>query len=260
MQVGVSTATFFGKEVTEDTLGLIKGMGVDVCEVFLTTFSEYTPQFSHLLKSRLDGLSVHSIHTLTNQFEPQLTNRVKRTRDDALDIFRQVLASASNLGAKYYTFHGGAILKVSQKNINFSYLGAQMNELCNIAGEYGVELCQENVHWAVYQKPGFMSNILRYAPNLKSCLDIKQAMQSGYDYRDYLAEMSTTLKTVHICDYDSDGLKPIGEGSFDFRELVSRLRDVGYDGPMIVELYSGDYKDYEQVKRSVEYINNIIKN
>ena len=259
MRVGLSTATFFGKALTEDSFDLIRRSGADVAEVFFTTYSEYEPEFCDLLLARKGDLKIHSVHSLTSQFEPQLFNPAARTRADAEKLFRKVLTSMQRLGARCYTYHGSTVFKATQKMPNIERLGTRLHELSGIVKEYGGELCMENVHWADYRVPGIFRAVKRYAPDLKACLDIKQAMQSGYDYREYLAEMGSDLNTVHICDYDGDKLYPTGFGSFDFVELKKRLEDVGYDGNILIELYSKDYDDFDVVKEAVYKMKNIFE-
>lgn len=254
----MSTASYFSKALTEDTFELIRRSGVEVCEVFLTTFSEYEPEFGDLLASRLKGLRVHSVHTLTNQFEPQLFNRADRTRADAFKILDKVGKVMQKLGAKYYTFHGASIIKKSQLNVNYQYESMRIKDICDKIAEYGGELTYENVHWANYRNPTFMEELHKYIPDLKTCLDIKQAMQSGYDYHEYLKVDGKSLRTVHVCDYDGDKLCPPGRGKFDFYEFMCRLRDAGYDGPIMIELYSRDYNSFDEVTESVNYLKNIL--
>ena len=259
MKVGISTATFFGKALTENTFQLIKDAGADVCEVFLTTYSEYEPEFCDILLENKQDVKVHSIHTLTSQFEPQLFNPAERTRLDAERMFKKALYTMQRLGAGYYTYHGSTVFKASHRAPNFEKLGNRLNQLCEMVGKYGGELCMENVHWADYRTPGVFSEVKKYAPNLRACLDIKQAMQSKADYRDYLREMGKDIRTVHICDYDGDKLYPTGFGTFDFAELKSRLVDVGFDGNVLIELYSKDYDSFDVVKEAVYKMKNIFE-
>ena len=46
---GVSTASLFLRELNEDALTVLDGLGIACTEVFLTTFSEYTPEFARTL-------------------------------------------------------------------------------------------------------------------------------------------------------------------------------------------------------------------
>ena len=50
----------------------------------------------------------------------------------------------------------------------------------------------------------------------------------------------------------------IGKGVFPFDALIKRLKEDGYQGPIIIEQYAKDYADYNEVGESVKYLNNII--
>ena len=249
MRIGLSTATYFGKLLTEDALSEIKAMGAPVCEVFLTTYSEYGPEFAEVLRPRAEGIDVQSIHTLNTNFEPQLYNRAERTFRDAEELFRKTLDTARKLKASCYTFHGVARLKKKAYDLDYAAVGERTNRLIAICAEYGVSLCYENVHWAYYAFPGFFRELSRWCPDLCACLDIKQAMQSGEDYKKYLDDMGDRLRTVHICDYDENGKLTLpGKGIFPFKELFSILRDYPKDLPVLLELYSDEYRDLAEVR------------
>lgn len=258
MKVGISTATFFSKVLTEDSFSVIKRCGGDCAEVFLTTYSEYEPAFGDLLCERRDGLEVYSVHSLNTQFEPQLFNSAQRTRNDAEEFFRKVLAIARKLDAKCYTFHGGTRLKKTSF-VSPEKVGKRMRELGDIALEYGVTLCFENVHWAAFNSPEFFTEAKEYCPNVGAVLDIKQARQSGRDWREYLDVMGDRLRNVHISDCDAAGnIAMTGKGVFPFGELVAELKTRGYGGPLIIEQYAGDYTSLDEVADGVKYIKNII--
>ena len=86
MYSGVSTSCLFLREMNEDALTVLNGLGVRATEIFLTTYSEYTEEFARLLLSRRGGLHVHSVHVLNTQFEPQLFGGHPRARPDAFRL------------------------------------------------------------------------------------------------------------------------------------------------------------------------------
>ena len=69
MQIGISTASLFGRYYTEDAVKKLNQLKVDSTEIFLESYSEYSKKFGKKLKKMKGDLSVHSIHTLTTQFE-----------------------------------------------------------------------------------------------------------------------------------------------------------------------------------------------
>lgn len=258
MKVGISTATFFSKVLTEDSFSVIQQCGGECAEVFLTTYTEYEPAFGDLLQARRDGLEIYSVHSLNTQFEPQLFNAAPRTRNDAEVFYRKVLDTARKLGANYYTFHGTTRLKKTSF-VSPEKVGRRMKELGDIALDYGVTLCFENVHWAAFNSPEFFAEAKEYCPNVGAVLDIKQARQSERDWREYIAVMGDKLHNVHISDCTEDGkIAMVGKGVFPFGELVNELTAAGYDGPLIIEQYAGDYSSFEEVADGVKYVKNII--
>ncbi|MDD3947791.1 MAG: sugar phosphate isomerase/epimerase [Clostridia bacterium] len=257
MEIGISTASFFGRQLTEDTFDIIKELGFATCEVFLTTFSEYRESFAKLVNERKNGLNIYSIHTLNQQFEPELYNMMPRTREDCESIFKQAARAAGILGAKYYTFHGPARLRGRNYVFDYQRLGTRTEELCALLkSESGCcELSYENVSWAFFYQPEFFAKLREISPSIKACLDIKQAMQSGLHALDFLECMKGRLVNVHLCDYDELGqLSVPGKGIFDFTELFVRLADIGYDGPLMMELYSKNYNNYEDIREGREYL------
>lgn len=262
MKIGVSTATYFSRLYTEETLERIVKLGADVCEVFFASRCEYTPEFAQILNAKLQDarkigpLSVHSIHALTNQFEPELFSVNDRAYKDALETFESVLKVGEAIGAKHYTFHGATILKKAVRyNFDFDKISSRVNTLIDIASVHGIDFCYENVHWAYFSNPGYFATLKKLCPKLSCTLDIKQAMQSEIDYTEYLDVMADRLSTVHLCDYKKDGSLAIpGRGDFDFVTFFKRLKAVGYDGVCLMELYAKDYKDDEDLKRSYDYL------
>lgn len=258
MKVGISTATFFSRVLTEDSFSVIQRCGGECAEVFLTTRYEYEPAFGDLLKERKGDLEIYSVHALNTQFEPELFNSAERTRKDAEELYRKVLDVARKIGAGYYTFHGRMRLKRSTV-VSPVAVGRRMRELGDIAEEYGVKLCFENVHWAAFNSPEFFAEAKEYCPNVGAVLDIKQARQSGRDWREYIAAMGDRLCNVHVSDCDDSGaIKLVGRGTFPFGELAAELERNGYDGPLMIEQYAGDYEDVKEVAGAVEYLKQIV--
>ena len=237
MKVGISTASLFLRKNNEEALPLFDAWGVPCAEVFLTSFCEYAPAFARTLAAAKGGVEIHSVHVLNTQYEPQLYAEHPRVLEDANGWLREVLASANILGARNYTFHGIARLKRTFRENwqRFSAITAQIYETCRAAG---VRLCYENVEWALYSRPGLFALLKKDCPDLGGVLDIKQARITGYDWREYLADMGESLATVHVSDVTAEGKMCLpGQGVFDFAELFARLRDIGFDGAVLIENY-----------------------
>ena len=254
MRAGVSTASLFLRVNTEDALALLREWGVKEAEVFLTSFCEYSEKFARLLKAKAQGVRVNSVHALGTQFEPQLFAEHPRVISDAYTWLRQFLAAAKVLGAQYYSFHGLARMKRSFRD-DIPKRAANLRTICAECEKYGVNLCLENVEWAYYNRPGIFRALKKECPALLGVLDIKQARISGFAYKEYLEEMGQSIAYVHVSDIGVDGKMCLpGRGVFDFDELFGRLRDVGFQGDIILENYGGDYGDLGELKTAYEFL------
>ena len=263
MQAGVSTASLFMRKNNEEALPLLNDLGVKCAEVFLTSFSEYGYPFADVLKGVKGALQVHSVHALNTEFEPQLFSRHPRVKADAYAWAGKVLESANALGAKAYTFHGTSRVKRSTRsgvNDDFPSMIEGFAELSDFCEKRGVALCLENVEWSTYNRLGVFRTLAREIPKLRGVLDIKQARISEQPWQDYLSEMGDRLSHVHISDVDERGKMCLpGKGKFPFDELIKRLKGVGFDGAILIEVYNRDYQDFAELKASVDYVNEIIQ-
>ena len=262
MRSGVSTASLFLRKNNEEALPLLHTLGVNVAEVFLTSFSEYDEEFGRLLNAVKGDLELFSAHVLNTQFEPQLFAVHERVRADAYGWLERALKAMQAFGATHYTFHGTArVKKASRSGVNddFSAMRKNFALLAEICAGYGVRLCLENVEWSTYNRAGVFSRIAEAVPTLGGVLDIKQARISGVAYQEYLSEIGERLTHVHISDTDGSGKMVLpGQGEFDFSELIERLKDVGFNGPIMIEAYKKDYERVEELKTACEYIDEIL--
>ncbi|HIY98644.1 MAG TPA: sugar phosphate isomerase/epimerase [Firmicutes bacterium] len=263
MEIGISTASYFPRLLTEDAMDEVARAGAKVGEVFFATHSEYTRDFAAVVKERADrgGVRINSVHALTNQFEPELFGKGLRAHADAITTFTRVCEAGETLGAKYYVFHGATRLKPAVKYVfDYGFLAERVNGLCDIAGSHGITLTYENVHWAYFSVPEYFEKLSPLCPRLGATLDIKQAMQSRLDYADFMKVMGGRLKTVHLCNYTESGrlvMPHSKEGVFDFRLLFKRLKDAGFDGACLIEVYSSCYSGFGEIKESLDYLNDI---
>ncbi|MDD3765947.1 MAG: sugar phosphate isomerase/epimerase [Eubacteriales bacterium] len=255
MEIGISTACFYPMQ-TEQTLEIIAGLGASVCEVFFEAECEYEPEFTSLIKDRLTKYNIkpNSVHAFCAPFEAQLFSDYERRRKDALKSFEKVLKAASALGCNIYTFHGDKRAD-DFDSIDFAHYGKCFDLLANMACSYGVQLAWENVAWCQSSRPEFIKRIkeITKSTNLKHTLDIKQAKRAGISPYEYIEVMGEGLVNLHLNDNNDTAtcLLP-GEGTVDFSEYFDYLKQKGYRGNAIIEVYNSNYKSLDQLKTSFD--------
>lgn len=258
MRTGISTASLFGRFNTEDALPILSENGVNSAEVFLESFCEYNKEFGEFLSARKGDVDIHSVHTLTTQFESTLYSQNERAKKDSFALLESTMQAAHAMGAKFYTFHGLARVKRTPYVIDFTRCGEITQRIIDVCAKYGLTLAYENVHWAYYNYIGFFSELRKRTSGLKGTLDIKQARQSNIDYHEFIEEMGGDIATVHLSDIDISGKMCLpGRGVTDFSEIFKRLRDKGFDGALLIEVYKNDFADIKELFESLAFITNL---
>ena len=256
MKIGISTASLFPEKHTEEAVRIIKSLGVNVAEVFFSTFYEYRPEFSKALAPELDDLEINAVHAMPLNFEPNLFNTTRRVRGDGFYWLDQLCRSAQLLGCKNYTFHGFVRTKKGDDDIGF--IGERIAEAHAFCARYGVNLCLENTAHYAYNRPDFLRAVRQYSRDLYGVLDLKQARRSGHTYNEYIEDMSGAIAYVHLSDVDEKGKMCLpGKGVYDFTEIFKRLKGAGFDGIAVIENYRKDYGNFEELKQSVDYLDEI---
>lgn len=265
MEIGMSTASFFGLYHTEDALRQIGEMGLSLCEIFLDSYSEYDEAFVLTLLDivRSYQLKVHSVHAMGTQFEPQLFSVNDRQKKDAYHVLGRVMKAARILGAECFVFHGPLNLKRSFHRRNYDVFGRTVDEIADFCSDFGIKLAWENVHWCAYSMPGFARELREHCgtDNLYYTLDLKQAAFSGYAIQEYIEDMDGDMVNLHICDYSlsDDGVRPLlpGKGECDWEAVRDALARQGYRGPAIIEVYQDSRYGIKELVSSVELIRSV---
>ncbi len=256
MKIGVSTACFYPLE-TEISLENLGKAGIKHTEIFFNALCELKPSFIDLLLDIKDayGITVSSIHPTMSLAESfMIFSAYDRRYREAEEQYRRYSEAAAQLGAKYIVMHGGKPNGV----LNDEEYCERYMRLKEVTRENGVTILQENV---VRYRAGeieflrAMRDIL--GDEAEFCIDLKQSLRCGYDPYTLIEEFSPNIRHYHISDHSiaSDCLLP-GDGGFDFPEFFSAIRQKGFDGSCIVEVYSNSYRSYEDIYKSYRKVKN----
>ena len=81
---------------------------------------------------------------------------------------------------------------------------------------------------------------------------VKQAYLAGIDSIEFFREFSDNICHIHLSDHDeSHKCIPPFDGTFDFAALFSLLKNSGYSGDCVIELYRSGFERTEQLTDSM---------
>lgn len=259
MQLGLSTAAFYGKWETEEAARRIALLGMDCAEAFLQTTSEYDPAFAALVRDNLGDVPCVSMHPSGIQFENQMFGRSQRQRRDAFDLFRRALDAGHALGARHYIYHGRSTALLTPLPFDLEANIDMVGRMSGEASQRGMDIAWENVSWCQLTTSARIAQVRKALPEVCFTLDIKQAMRAGEDPVEMARAMGSSLVHVHVCDWDEAGKLCLpGEGCFDFLKLVSVLREMEYGGSIILEPYLALIRSDEALLASIAHLRKVI--
>ena len=260
MRCGISTSCYFPED-TQVAFGHVAEAGAQVAEIFLNTFSEAEPDYVGRLDTlrRAGPAEIIALHPFSSMLDGFFFASPYVSRmSDGVKLFRRYFEICNILGADKLAFHGDYAQNIGKYALG--QYAANFRTLAEVGREYGVSLLHENVYYCRLKTP---EDVRRFRPLLGECaaflLDTKQVLRAGQSPREMVDAMAGAIRHVHISDYtdDKDCVLP-GRGRFDFKAFIAHLRETGYDGDLIIEVYSDSFTHPREVAEAMEYVQSLI--
>lgn len=182
------------------------------------------------------GKMTYSLHSAISDTNVAALTDIMR--EATLAEFRSELECARDIGATSVTIHPG-LFSLSVQGMNGRSIAKareSMKVLDSMSREYGVTLAVENMPIFMFmlgQKAADLDHIVD-GTDLGICFDIGHANTTG-QIDEMIETFGDRIVNIHIHDNlgDSDAHMTIGEGSIDFKSVLSRLG--WYKGNYIIE-------------------------
>lgn len=260
MRMGISTACLYPLEL-ERSFQTLLSMEFRLFEVFLNTFSEFTPKYLRRLREAADayGAEIKSIHPFTSGYEGFLLfSEYERRFQDSLEFYKQYFEAANRLGASIVVLHGQR--DYASANISESTYFERYAALYELGRSYGVTVAQENVNKFRSESPAFIRRMRRYlGEECAFVIDLKQAVRAGQDPFVVCEAMGERIIHVHINDNAPgyDCLLP-GRGTVNFQKFRDMLLGFHYQGDLIIEVYRRNFSDLFELQEAKKVVQQMI--
>lgn len=250
MNAGISTACLY-PELLENAFLELARRKIHNIEIFINTHCELESSFITQYKCIKDEYSVNisSIHPYTSAIEPMMFfTPYERRVTDIIDYYKRYFELANILGANFLVFHGN---KPQNPCPNKRYF-ERYHTLYEVGKSFGVTVVQENVARCTSAKLSFLKEMSDYLKDdVAFLLDIKQAVRSNEDPFAFITQLSGKIKHIHYSEHGPAGdCLPFGKGTFNGIEFLQKLKTVGFNENIILELYRGSYKTYDDLSHN----------
>ena len=259
MQIGVSTSCLYPM-VTEQALRTLAESGIRETEIFFNAGCETHGDVFREICAIQNAYAMHvqAVHSYFTFAEPRMIfDTYARRFQDGLELIRRLCETCRTLGCETIILHGEREPFKSSEEEYIERFGVLADE----TRKRGVTLTQENVVRFRSQDAAFLSRMKQQLGSLFAMtLDVKQAVRSGLDPLSLARRFAPDIVHLHLSDHGEKGdCLPIGEGTFDFAALFRILRDGGFHGDGVLELYRRCYDDPRVLPESAEKLTTLSK-
>lgn len=188
------------------------------------------------------------------EFSPAATE--KRLLETSREIIDGAIEGAADLGCRWI------LIPITPAEVALTHEECQerwvreLRRAAPIAEEAGVKLCLENVGRGCGKSAEDLLALVHGVdhPAILTYYDIGNACAFGHDAVEEIRALAEVLGVVHIKDRDADLL---GQGIVDIPGCVETLREVDYDGWLILETPATD-DPLEAGNFNLEYLRNVV--
>lgn len=260
MKAGVSTACMY-PTVLEKAFRFLAESGVKTTEIFVNSHCElYDPYKSEMLAIQKEySVDVVSVHPFTCGIEPMmLFTAYERRVEDMLDYYKRFFEYMNFFGADYFVLHGNKNQNACEDEVYFErYMKIQ-----ETAESFGVCVVQENVARCTCGSLDFLMKMKNALGDKASfVLDVKQAHRAGNDPTQMVNALGKNIKHIHFSDSGKAGdcLK-FGFGEYDNAAFFGALKNCGYNGSVVLELYRSGFGDESELTENCLALQNYLDN
>ncbi|WP_454295290.1 L-ribulose-5-phosphate 3-epimerase [Salana multivorans] len=163
-------------------------------------------------------------------------------RARAEDLARDAIDLAADLGAECVQLAGDFSFYSPRADASRDWFVEGANRAAVHAAERGILLALENVDGVDVTSVEDGLALLDDIPGLRLYVDVGNLAGNGHDVVDQLARALPFTYAVQLKDARAGEFRrvPFGEGEVPFTAVLAFLRDVGYTGPLSVEMWNDD--------------------
>ena len=202
------------------------------------------PQRSMLRQASGDsGIPIKSMSLSSHRRFP-LGSLDDQTRKKGIDIFKKAIEFAVDTGIRYILLAGIDVYYEDSTEQTREHFLKGLESGFEWATQAGVVLALEN--WDI--RLDSLSKVMTYvnyfnSPWFQAYVDIGNLAYAGHDVLAELELARGHIAAVHVKDTLRGQLRyvSLGEGIVPFREAFSRLAEVGFQGPVALELWTAEF-------------------
>jgi inosose dehydratase len=231
----------------EKAISDIVAEGFEGVEMFDGNVNDYADRPDDLRRAlESAGVQLVSVYTGANFiYEEILADELNRT-ERAADL-------AAVFGAEALVVGGGAQRAAGIRPTDYDKLGVALDRVCDIAEARGLHACYHPHLTTIVENPAQLDMLMERS-RIGFCPDTAHLIAGGGDPAALIRRYPNRVRHVHLKDFVPQpfGFHPLGHGIVDLDDVISAIKEVGYDRWLMVELdsYDGDPREAARISRA----------
>ncbi|MDR2722176.1 MAG: sugar phosphate isomerase/epimerase [Cellulomonadaceae bacterium] len=236
---GVTTITENGYLTLDDEDSLLAGVaaaGYSHFEIFEGNIARYAdnPEAFHSLMAK-HGVSLQGVYIGGNFIYPDALA-------DELAKIDRITALAKSFGASHIVLGGGSLRAAGIGATDHDLLADGLNQATDIVEGHGLTATYHPHLGSLAETPDQIHTLFAKT-KINFCPDIAHLQAGGGDALELVKQYRDRIRYVHLKDLSASGeFLPLGKGTLPIVEIVTFLKETGFDGDYCVEVdgYAGD--------------------
>ncbi|MFF1415346.1 sugar phosphate isomerase/epimerase family protein [Streptomyces sp. NPDC058289] len=224
--------------------------GVEMFDGNVADFADRPEELRQLLEDA--GLELVSVYTGANFIYADCL-------PDELWRVERAARLAALFGAERLVVGGGARRAAGVADEDYDRLGRALDRVVDIAENLGLNATYHPHLTTIVESPAELEKIMSKS-RISLCPDTAHLAAGGGDPAEVIRRYPDRISHIHLKDFRPDpaAFLPLGQGVIDFPDVLAAIREVDFDGWLIVELdeYAGDPQ--EAARSSKAYLDDLL--
>jgi inosose dehydratase len=231
----------------EEAVRDIAAAGYEGVEMFDGNVADYADRPDELRRLLTGaGLELISVYSGANFIYPDILSdelyRVQRAADLAVTF-----------GAQHLVVGGGAKRATGTRDEDYDRLATALDQVVDMAEGKGLTATYHPHLSTIVEGPDEVDRILQRT-RIGFCPDTAHLAAAGGDPAELIRRYGDRIPLVHLKDLQPDPLAflPLGQGALNMPDIIAAVREVGYDGWLVVELdsYAGGPRQAAEMSKA----------
>ena len=225
-----------GKVLSEDVFVSYAKSGIEYME--LSSGYQFYKELNYKAFAELAEKHRVKIWSLHLPFEADIDISNPVCAERTLDIHREIIRKAADVGIKIFVLHPSAEpIDDADRPTRMALSKKNLARLAEYAANCGGVIAVENLpRTCLGRNSQEMLELISADERLTVCFDTNHLLTE--DSVKFIKTLKNKIITTHVSDYDfvNERHWMPGEGKIDWQGILAALKEVGYEGPWLYEI------------------------